>query len=71
MVVMMNPGAQTKEAELRLPRAGKLNLLDAFERSKAHDLQAVNGQIENAMYNIPVESVRTLVIRERGVHEIP
>ena len=45
VVVVVNPGAQTQEAELRLPRAGKVDLLDAFERSKAHDLQAVNGQI--------------------------
>jgi hypothetical protein len=71
VVVVMNPGAQNKEAELRLPMAGKVNLHDAYERSKAHDLQTVNGQMENAMYNFPAESVRTLVIRGRDVHEIP
>lgn len=71
VVVVMNPGAQTKEAELGLAKAGKVNLLDAYERSKAHDLRAANGQMENAMCNFPAETVRTLHVRERGVHEIP
>ena len=71
MVVMMNPGAHTEEAELRLPRAGKVNLLDAYEGAKTHDLRVVNGRVEHATYNFPAESVRILVVRQRGVHEIP
>ncbi len=55
----------------QFPKAGRVNLHDAYEGSNTHDLWAVNGQMEKAKYNFPAESVRILVVRQRGVHEIP
>jgi O-glycosyl hydrolase len=59
VVVVMNPAAQSEEVELQ----GGVNVFDAYETSKANDLQAVNRGVKNNTYSFPAESVTTLVIK--------
>ena len=56
-VVVMNPGTEAEEVELQ----GGANIFDAYETSKANNLQAVNRGVKNNRYSFPAESVTTLV----------
>ncbi|MBN2130689.1 MAG: hypothetical protein JW741_14395 [Sedimentisphaerales bacterium] len=63
VVVVMNPGAESAEAELRLAGGGQVQILDAHETSDANDLQAVGREKPSDKYRFPAESVTTLVIK--------
>ncbi len=63
VVVVMNPGTESEEAELHFAKAGGANIFDAYETSKKRDLQAVSSGVRNNTYSFPAESVTTLVIK--------
>ena len=63
VLVVMNPGAESAEAELRLAGGGQVQILDAYETSEANDLQAVSREKPSDKYRFPAESVTTLVIK--------
>ncbi len=65
VVVVMNPGAKSAEAELHLAGGGRVRILDAYETSEANDLKAVSRERQRNEYRFPAMSVTTLVVKGR------
>ena len=63
VVVVMNPGTESEEVELKFVKGDGANIFDAYETSKANDLKLVSREVKNNKYSFPAESVTTLVIK--------
>ncbi|MHC4325284.1 MAG: glycoside hydrolase family 30 protein [Planctomycetota bacterium] len=59
VVVVMNPAAQSEQAELH----DGANIFDAYETSKENDLNTVSSGVKDSKYSFPAKSVTTLVIK--------
>jgi len=68
VVVVMNPGTESKEVELHFPKASGTNIFDAYETSRENDLKVVSRGVSNNRYSFPAETVTTLVIKGSGMN---